>query len=208
VNGLLTRRIDWRESPTVWAPVAWVAGVLWPGVCFALVVLPPTRPEGRIVLVAVLAACLGIGGILRLIEWERSRDGAPRTRLGVIGRFLFFGFIYSVLAAILGALAQGVLSLFGHHEFAQNVAETNSALTFGFVELIFAAIIGVSWSLWAGVMASLIAFAPRAESIRPKSFSLQSLTDPDPEPAPRPAPRKPAPRPETDLEAALRPDWD
>jgi hypothetical protein len=208
VKGLLTRRIDWRESPTLWAPVAWIAGVLWPGEVFALIVLPPTRPEGRIVLIALLAACLGVAGILQLIQWERARDGAPRTRLGVIGRFLFFGFLFSVLAAVLGAFVQGGFALFGHHDFSQNVAETNSALTFGFFQLIAAAVVGVSWSLWAGVVVSLIAFAPRAESVRPQGFDLQSLSDPEPEPEPKPKPVFRRPHPETDLEAALRPDWE
>jgi hypothetical protein len=184
VKLLFTRRIDWRESPTLWAPIAWLVGLLWPGVVFAVVMLPPTRPEGRIVLIALLAACVGVAGILRLIEWERAHDGAPRTRLGVIGRFLFFGSIYSVLAAILGALVQGAMALFGRHDLSQNVAEANSALTFGFAELVAAAVIGVSWSLWAGIAASLIAFSPRAESIRPNSFMLQGRED-DPEPAPR-----------------------
>jgi hypothetical protein len=172
---LFTRKIEWRESPTLWAPVAWLAGVMWPGVVFALVVLPPTRPDGRIVLAALLVACLGVAGILRLIQWERAHDGAPRTRLGVVGRFLFFGSIYSVLAAILAALVQGALALFGRHDLSQNVAEANSALTFGFAELVAAALIGVSWSLWAGICASLIAFSPRAESIRPRSFILQGM---------------------------------
>jgi hypothetical protein len=208
VKAVLARRIDWRESPSLWAPVAWIAGVLWPGVVFALIVLPPTRPDGRIVLIALLAACIGVAGILQLIQWERARDGAPRTRLGVLGRFLFFGFIYSVLAAVLGALTQGGLALFGRHDFSQNVAETNSALTFGFIELIVAAIVGVSWSLWAGVVVSLIAFSPRAESVRPRSFVLESLSDPEPEPELKPIFKRPPPRPETDLEAALRPEWD
>ena len=181
MKDFFTRRIDWRESPTVWAPVAWVAGLLWPGVVFALIVLPPTRPEGRIVLIALLAACIGVAGILKLVQWERARDGAPRTRLGVVARFLFFGFIFSVLATVLGALAQGGLALFGRHDFSQNVAETNSALTFGFFELVAAAVVGVSWSLWSGVVVSLIAFSPRAQSVRPKSFILQSLSDAEPD---------------------------
>jgi len=208
VKAVFNRRIDWRESPTLWAPLAWGAGVLWPGVVFALIVLPPTRPDGRIVLVALLAACIGVAGILKLIQWERARDGAPRTRLGVISRFLFFGFVFSVLAAVLGALVQGGLALFGRHDFAQNVAETNSALTFGFFQLVAAAVIGVSWSLWAGFVVSLIAFSPRAESVRPRSFLLQSLSDPEPEPELKPVPVFRRPHPETDLEAALRPDWD
>jgi hypothetical protein len=206
VSALLTRRIEWRESPQVWAPVAWIAGALWPAVGFALIVLPPTRPDGRIVLSALLIAALGVAGIMWLIEWERSHDGAPRTRLGVVGRFLFFGFVYAVLAAVVAALAQGAFALFGRHDFSQNVAETNSALTFGFAELVAAAVIGVSWSLWAGVVVSLVAFSPRAESIRPKGFNLQSLVEA--EPAPKPVPAKAAPRPETEIEAALRPDWD
>lgn len=201
---LFTRRIDWREAPSVWAPIAWAAGVLWPGVVFALIMLPPSRPEGRVVLVALAAAGLGVAGTLRLIEWERARDGSPRTRLGVIGRFLFFGAIYSVLAAVLSAFVQAAMALFGRHDFSQNVAEANSALTFGFAGLVAAAVIGVSWSLWAGFVASLIAFSPRAESVRPKSFILQ---DAEPEPASKPVLRK-AQSPETDVEAALRPDWD
>jgi hypothetical protein len=208
VNGFFTRRIDWRESPTLWAPIAWIVGVLWPGAIFGLVLLPPTRGEGRIVLVALVAACVGVAGILRLLEWERSRDGAPRTRLGVVARFLFFGFVFTVLTTVVGALGQGAFAMFGHHDFSQNVAETNSALTFGFFELVFAAVIGVSWSLWAGVVVSLIAFSPRAESVRPRSFVLESVYDPEPEPEPKPVFKRPPPRPETDLEAALRPDWE
>jgi hypothetical protein len=208
VRDFFTHRIDWRESPTLWAPIAWGAGVLWPGVIFALIVLPPTRPDGRIVLIALLAACIGVAGILKLIQWERARDGAPRTRLGVIGRFLFFGFIFSVLTTVLGALVQGGLALFGRHDFSQNVAETNSALTFGFFELVAAAVVGVSWSLWSGVLASLIAFTPRAPSVRPKNFILQRLSDPEPDPELKPKAVFRRPRPETDLEAALRPDWE
>jgi hypothetical protein len=208
VTTFLTRRIDWRESPTLWAPLAWATAVLWPGAVVGLVMLPPTRPEGRVVLVALIAACLGVAGILRVLEWERAHDGAPRTRLGVIARFLFFGFLYAVLATVLATVAQAVLALFGPHDFSQNVAETNSALTFGFPGLIFAGVVGVSWSLWAGIAVSLIAFSPRAESIRLRGINLDHLSDPDPDGQPKAMFRRPAPRPETDVEAALRPDWD
>ena len=201
------RRIDWRESPALWAPIAWLAGVLWPGEVFALIVLPPTRPDGRIVLIALVAACIGVAGILRIIQWERARDGAPRTRLGVVARFLFFGFIFSVVAAVLGALVQGGVALFGRHGFSQNVAETNSALTFGFFQLIAAAVVGVSWSLWAGVVASLVAFSPRAQSVRPNSFILQSLSDAEPDAEPKPMFWR-RPRAEADVETALRSDWE
>jgi hypothetical protein len=208
VSPFFTRRIDWRESPTVWAPLAWLAAVLWPGAVVGLVMLPPTRPEGRVVLVALLTACLGVAMILKLLEWERMRDGAPRTRLGVIARFLFFGFVFTVLATVAATLAQGAAALFGRHGFSQNLAETNSALTFGFVGLVFTAVVGVSWSLWAGLAVSLIAFSPRAESVRLRGINLQSLSDPDPDPAPKPMFKRPQPKPETDVEAALRPDWD
>lgn len=208
MKDFFTRRIDWRESPRVWAPVAWLAAVLWPGIVFAVIMLPPNRPEGRTVLVALLSACLGVAGILKLIDWERMRDGTPRTRLGVVARFLFFGFIFAVLAAVLGAFAQGAIAMFGRHDFSQNVAETNSALTFGFFELVAAAIVGVSWSLWAGVTASLIAFSPRAQSVRLRGFNLQSLSEPEPEPERKPEFKRAPPGPETDLEAALRADLD
>jgi hypothetical protein len=209
VTTFFTRRIDWRESPTLWAPLAWFAAVLWPGAVFALVVLPPTRPEGRVVLVGLLAACLGVAGILRLLEWERSRDGAPRTRLGVIARFLFFGFVYTVLTTVAATLAQGAAAMFGPHGLSQNLAETNSTLTLGFGVLVFTAAIGVSWSLWAGIAVSLIAFSPRQESVRLRGFNLQTLSDPDSSDASaKPMFKRPQPRPETEVEAALRPDWD
>jgi hypothetical protein len=182
--------------------------MMWPGAVYALVVLPPTRPGGHVVLYALAAAAVGVGSILRLINWERRNEGAPRTRLGVIGRFLFFGFVFSVLAEILAVFAQAVLALFGPHGFSQNVAESTSSLELGFAGLIFAALVGVSWSLWAGLAACVIAFEPRAESMRLRGFDLQRVGDLEPEPAPRPKPRRPTPRPETEVEAALRPEWD
>lgn len=201
--GLLTKRVDWRESPALWGPVAWAAGaLLWPGAVYALIMLPPSRVEGKFVVAALVVAALGVGGILRLVDWERRRDGTPRTRLGVVGRFLFFGFIFSILAAILAVVSEAVMSLFGPHGLSQNLAEATSALALGFGALIAAAVVGVSWSLWAGVVASFIAFVPRLESSRPRGFNLQSLTDPSPEPAPKPrrAPSRP--------EAGLRPEAD
>ncbi len=201
---ILSRRVDWRESPALWGPVAWAASLLWPGAVAGLLMLPPSRPEGRVVLVALLVAGVGVGAILRLIEWERKRDGTPRTRLGVLGRFLFFGFLFSVLASILAVLIQAILALVGPHGLSQNLAEATSALALGFGVVVASALIGVSWSLWAGLVAGFIAFVPRVESSRPRSFSLQSLGDP--EPAVSVPTRSPRPAARGEVEAALRPD--
>jgi hypothetical protein len=189
VTPIFSRRVDWRESPTLWGPVAWAISLMWPGAVAGLVMLPPTRPEGRFVLIALLVAGVGVGAILRLIEWERKRDGTPRTRLGVLGRFLFFGFLFSVLASILAVLIQAVLALVGPHGLSQNLAEATSALALGFGAVIASAVIGVSWSLWAGLVSGFIAFVPRVESSRPRSFNLQSLADPDATVSPRSGPR-------------------
>jgi hypothetical protein len=190
VIGALARRVDWRESPTLWGPVAWAVSLLWPGAVAGLLMLPPSRPEGRVVLIGLLVAGVGVAAILRLIDWERKRDGTPRTRLGVLGRFLFFGFLFSGVASILAVLIQAILALVGPHGLSQNLAEATSALALGFGLVVASALIGVSWSLWAGLVSSFVAFVPRVESSRPHSFNLQSLADPEPAPrAPRPAPR-------------------
>jgi len=153
---------------------------------------------------------VAIAAILWIVKGERERDGSPSTRLGILSRFLLFGFIFSLGALILLVLAFSAMTVFGSEGFLPTLGEIESTLfLFGVAGLPPALMVGVSYAVWAGLMVSLVSFAPRAERARSRASALFDITAVDeppplaPEPPPAPAP---APVPETEMEAGLRPD--
>jgi hypothetical protein len=164
---------------------------------------------------ALAAGAVGVTLILWLIDKERVSEGAPRTRLGVMIRFVAYGFMFSLLAAVTVAIVIALFALLGQGDVYQRLGEMKTALIMGLAALPLALIVGVSYALWSGFAASIVAFVPRSP-VRLRHALLDTDLDapsavmaaaPPPEPEPEPAPPA-GPVPETELEAAMRPDWD
>jgi hypothetical protein len=220
-----TARVDWREPPVLWITLGWLAAVLWPPLPVTMLLWPANTASGGQyrdwrVIAAVLGA-ISIAATMRLIERERRREGQPRTRFGVAVRFVTYGFLFSVggglILAVLGAFSTAI---FATGDIVRRLAEFKASLLLGLVSLPLALTIGVSYAVWAGLVASIISFAPRLQNARPTNHYLvdrllpqepeepYSARQPEPEAPPPPPPKPAGPHPETDLEAALRPDWD
>jgi hypothetical protein len=155
-----------------------------------------------------------------LIDRERQRSRTPGTRFGVLVRFVALGFIASVIAAALGDVALAVVALFSAGDALRRVDEAKETIVTGIAVMPIALVLGVSYSVWAGLVTAFIAFGKPRVSVRPRHIMMDSLP-PDELPAgsvatfsaapaaePIAAPAPVGPHPETDLEAALRPDWD
>lgn len=237
---LMLGQVTWREPLELWIGLGWLAAVAWPPIVGTLILLPPTEEAGGLLndwrLKALLAAAIAVGAIIWIVRGERERDGAPSTRLGVLSRFLLFGFIFSLAALIILVLAASVMTIFGSEGLLPTLGEIESTLfLFGVAGLPFALMVGVSYALWAGAMIALIAFAsPETAGVaRPRKrkpqrapvlFESPSVdpglapsapaapvpaeAPPPPPMAASPIPLRPAPHPETDMERALRPGWE
>lgn len=203
-------RVEWREDPRLWVPVAWAAGVAWPGVVLTLLIFPPSARAGGFVsdwrFTALLEAAAGIALGLYLLARERRREHTPRTRLGVVIRFLVFGTVFSVGAQAILALILAPFAPPPGAGFFQTVGSIKTTLWFFVGALPFAVAVGFSYALWAGAMAALIAFAPRPLSLKPRSTVFETFDVPLPPPPPAPPPEPLPPAPETELEKALRPE--
>ena len=212
-------RVDWREPPALWATLAWLAAILYPPVAFASIVWWRdvvltggfVREMGVTIL---LAGGAGVAVILYIVEKERRRYGVPRTRLGVIMRFVALGFIFAICASVLINIVSALTAVVGGvGDIWRRMGEAKATLVEGILLMPIFLIIGTSYAVWAGFVCSVIAFTPRARSARPGHFLFDKLTPPEsifdaevetPEPPPPPA----GPHPETEMEAALRPDSD
>lgn len=252
-----TARVDWREPPALWVTLGWVAAVLWPPLPVTWILWPATQGAGALLDWRVIAAVMGGAGVAAtffLIERERRQHGQPRSRFGVVVRFIAIGFLFSIACALLLALVAAVwTAIFATGDIVRRLAEFKASLIVGLAFTPAALIVGVSYSLWAGVAAAIIAFTPRSPSVRPKPFMMdqpQEARSHGPIAAERlafaagasarapalsedadghdgaasepmealfatPAVAQPesvadvpsGPHPETELEAALRPDW-
>lgn len=176
--------VNWRETPYLWAPVAWLAGIAWPPVILTLfffpvqaIAFPPQAGtagldmDWRILSMIVAALAIPVG--LEAVRRERAATGMPSTRLGIIWRFVFYGVI---LAAALQILVTVLLLIAGWMRVsgapqALGVAETNF-LIYGVGLLPLTAIIGASYAAWAGLMAGLIAFVPMPPPLRTPAHIL------------------------------------
>jgi hypothetical protein len=221
----LTARVDWREAPTLWMPVAWLAATFWPPIIGTLILFQPSEAAGGLLhdwrLLALVAGGLGVATGIFVIDRERKREQAPRTRLGVVVRFLILGFIFTLGAVLVTAVLSTGVGLFNADDLVHKLGTAKATLFWFSVPMMFFALpVGISYSLWAGLMVAMIAFAPRPLSVRPRHFLFDKLTPEEPavpgsmELAPEPAappvrePEPKGPKPETEMERALRPDWD
>ncbi len=212
-------RVDWREPPALWATLGWMAAILYPPIVFAFTVWwQDIVINGGFVreisLTTLVAGGIGVALILYFVEKERRRYGVPKTRLGVIVRFVALGFFFAVLASVAINILAALVSMFtGVGDIWRRLGEAKATLLEGILLMPIFLIIGTSYAVWAGFVCSLIAFTPRAPRARPSHFMFDRLgaedTSSDAAPPPPPAPEPAAgPHPETEMEAALRPDWD
>jgi hypothetical protein len=205
---LFTEPVAWREPVGLYTFVGWLAAVCWPAVVGTLVMFPPTREAGGLLhdwrLKALIAAGMAIAAIVWLVRGEREREGGPTSRLGIIARFLLFGFIFSLAALILVVLGFSIASAFGNEGFLPALGGIESTLfLFGVAGLPFALMVGVSYALWAGFMVATISFAPPNPSVPRErvssAFRGRMLDMPAPEPAAEVAPA-PEPLPAATLD--------
>ena len=155
-----------REPESLYTTLGWLAAVAWPAVIVTYVFFPPTAESGGFLndwrLKALIAGGIAIGAIIWIINGERERDGSPSTRLGILSRFLLFGFLFTLAALIVLVLAFSFLTLFASEGFLPTLGEIESTLfLFGIAGLPFALMVGVSYAVWAGLMVSLISYKAR-----------------------------------------------
>jgi hypothetical protein len=180
--------VVWREPVGLYNFVGWLAAVAWPPIVGTLIFLAPTREAGGLLndwrLKALIAAGIAVAAILYLVRGEREREGGPSSRLGIMARFLLFGFIFSLAALILVVLGFSVFSAFGNEGFLPALGGIESTLfLFGVLTLPFALMVGISYALWAGAMVALICFAT-PQPVVPKARVSALFGGPPDEPAP------------------------
>jgi hypothetical protein len=226
----LTARVDWRESPTLWMPVAWLCASLWPPIVGTLILFPPSEEAGGLLrdwrAPTLLAGALGVAAALFVVDRERRREQAPRTRLGVVVRFLILGFIFTLISMVVAAVLATGIGLFNADDLVHKLGTAKATLFWFSVPMMFFALpVGISYALWAGLVVAMVAFSPRPQSVRPRHYLFDRLAPeqdeaapqaaapaaPEPQappPAPKPEPEPRGPQPETEQERGLRPDWD
>lgn len=221
LKSLYTGEVTWREPVGLYSFVGWLAAVSWPAIVGTLILFPPTREAGGLLhdwrLKALIAAGIAVAAIIHLVRSEREREGGPTSRLGIIARFLLFGFIFSLGALILVVLGFAVVSAFGNEGFLPALGGIESTLfLFGVAGLPFALMVGVSYALWAGLMVSTITFAPPVPTVPKARVSAlfggppedaPSTADPAPEAEPEAEP-EPVPEPRLDIEGGVIPHAD
>lgn len=143
-----------------------VAGAAWPPLILTLLVWPPDNwlpgleMDWRLMVLAIglIAAPLGV----RQLKRERRLTGKPKTRLGIVWRFMLYG---GLLAGALQAVWAVVLSVLGwmtSGDIGQAAGYTETALLiYGVGGLPLAIIVGVSYALWAGLCVAFLAYRPQ-----------------------------------------------
>ena len=159
--------VAWKRS-TAALVLAAVAGILWPPLWLTLLIWRPATwfrgvdTDWRLIVLAV-----GVVAVPALLWWlrkEHARTGRPGTRLGVVWRFMFYGGLLAVALQGLLALIVSVLGWLTSADVGQAVGFTETALLlFGVGGLPLAAVVGVSYALWAGLCAAFIAVEPKPE---------------------------------------------
>lgn len=178
--------IQWRESPIVWVPLAWLAAVAWPPLLITLLIFPPQAftfgldMDWR--LLSLISAALGVAGALWLVHREWGRTRRPSTRLGVLWRFTLYGAVFAVAMQTLLVVALVVGGWLRVNGPAQGlgVAETTFFL-YGVGLLPVTALVGAAYAGWSGLMVGLIAFTRRPESLRTPPHLLRGRQDTPPE---------------------------
>lgn len=157
--------VTWRRSP-VMIVLAVLAGAAWPPLWLTLIFWQPSawfrgvETDWRLMVLAI-----GLIGVPALVWWlrrEHARTGRPGTRLGVVWRFMFYGGLLAVALQAVMAVIMSVLGWFEADGPAQALGFTETALLlFGVGGLPLAALVGVSYALWAGLCVAFIAFEAR-----------------------------------------------
>jgi len=166
------RPVAWRRSSGA-IILAAVAGVLWPPLWLTLLIWRPTSwfrgvdTDWRLIVLAVGA--LAVPAILWQLRREHARTGRPGTRLGLVWRFMFYGGLLAVGLQALLALVISVLGWVTSADPGQALGFTETALLlFGVGGLPLAAVVGVSYALWAGLCAAFLAVEERPTArVRP-----------------------------------------
>jgi hypothetical protein len=198
-----TAKIEWREPAALWSAVALLVGLFWPGLVITLILFPPSHLASDWRTTATLAAAIGIGVALWLIAQERRAEGFPRTRQGVLARFILFGAVFSVVAQVVVAVLIALVNAFSERDVVSGIEGMKTDLfMFGVVTLPFSLAVGVSHAVWAGLVAALVAFTPRPPSLRPHAAWSDAETAARPKAANRTAAPPAAPSPEPASAAA------
>lgn len=162
--------VIWRRSPFA-APLAVLAGILWPPLILTLLIWHPQNwMPGREIdwrLTVLVLGLIAVPAGLYVIRRERDRRGRPGTRLGIVWRFMLYGGLLSAGAQILLALLMTVLGLIEAGGVIQGFGAIETILLiYGVGGLPVAILVGVSYALWAGLCAAYIAFIPAPERVR------------------------------------------
>jgi len=154
-----------RHEPQA-AVVAAAAGAAWPPLILTLLIWPPDNwlpgleMDWRLMLlgVGVFAVPAGIWTLRK----ERERTGRPRTRLGIVWRFMLYGgLLLGALQALL-ALLQSMIGWLNAGDVGQAAGYTETALLiYGVGLLPLAVMVGVSYALWAGLCVAFLAYRPK-----------------------------------------------
>lgn len=162
--------VNWRQSPAA-APLAALAGMMWPPVILTLLVWPPQNwMPGRemdwrlmVLLIGLIAVPAGLWAIRR----ERDRRGRPETRVGVVWRFMLYGGLLAAACQVVVALGVVVYGLTQSATLGQGIGSMETTLLiYGVGGLPIAILVGVSYALWAGLCAAFIAFVPAPTKVR------------------------------------------
>ncbi len=169
--------VAFRRSTGALALAA-VAGVLWPPLWLTLLVWRPSAwfrgvdTDWR--LIVLLVGLIAVPTMLWQLRRENAATGRPGTRLGVVWRFMFYGGLLAVALQALLALVISVMGWVTSADPGQALGFTETALLlFGVGGLPLAAVVGVSYALWAGLCAAFIAVEPRPEVSKDRLSVLQ-----------------------------------
>lgn len=157
--------IAWKRGTGALALAA-VAGVLWPPLWVTLLVWRPETwfrgidTDWRLIVLAVGAVAVPL--LLWWLKQEHARTGRPGTRLGVVWRFMFYGGLLAVGLQTVVAVVVSIMGGLNSADIGQAVGFTETALLlFGVGGLPLAAVVGVSYALWAGLCAAFLAVEAR-----------------------------------------------
>ncbi|WP_421730219.1 phthalate transporter [Brevundimonas sp.] len=163
-------RVIPRRTPGAFA-MASLAAMAWPPLVLTLFVWPPQNwvPGSEIdwrllvLLIGLIAAPIGLWLMLR----QRERTGRPGSRLGVVWRFMLFGGLLAAALQVLIAIVMMLLGWFEAGNALQAMGATETVLLiYGVGGLPVAILVGVSYSLWAGLCAAFIAFEGAPTAVR------------------------------------------
>ena len=151
--------------------IAALAAMAWPPLILTLFVWPPENwLPGREIDWRLVVLCIGLVAApagLWLMLRRRVRTGRPGSRLGVVWRFMLFGGLLAASLQVVIALVMMVLGWIEAGSVLQAMGATETILLiYGVGGLPVAILVGVSYSLWAGLCAAFIAFEGAPTPVR------------------------------------------